>query len=121
MQKSKFGVSTIILILIFLGIFGGAYFYYNQNYGGDQYYTKITNNGKKMERDSGSVYYHYNLPSYNKDGQKNNIKFNSYDLDRPLKKNAYLKIKYNQHRKEVLSWEKVDANKVPTAAKDKLD
>ncbi|GAY73958.1 DUF1093 domain-containing protein [Lentilactobacillus kosonis] len=48
------------------------------------------------------------------------MKFTSGPITRPLKMGAYLKVSYNEKRSQVISWEKVNKNDVPTKALAKL-
>lgn len=122
-MKKGIIISGIVTVLL-LVTFGGAYYWYNANYGTESYYTQIVTNGTKSvdTDDNGNKYVHYsyNQAIYNKDGQKIMTEFNSVEA-RPLKRNAYLKIGYNAHRKQVISWEKVDKQNVPKKALDKLN
>ncbi|EOA09365.1 YxeA family protein [Pediococcus acidilactici] len=102
---------------------GGAYFWYKSNYGTENYYTQITNQGTKIveKDDSGSqvVDYMYHQPIYDQNGQKVMAKFRG-GLGRPLKLHAYLKVGYNTKRHQVISWEKVAKKDVPKAALKQL-
>lgn len=108
-----------------LFVFGGAFWYYQTNYGGKIYYTKITTDGKvidvkKMNSDKLlMVDYVYELPAYNKEGEKINTEFQS-TIGRRLKKGAYLKLKVNKI-KGVLSWEEVGEKDLPIVVKEKLN
>jgi uncharacterized protein (TIGR01655 family) len=110
--------SSIVIILILL-TFGSAYFWYDANYGTQNYYTQITDKGTKiLEKDDSNnqhVNYIYQQPIYNRDGQRVDAQFKS-NMERPLKLHAYLKIGYNAKRKRVISWEKVAKKDVPKAA-----
>lgn len=63
--------------------------------------------------------YNYNLPGYNKEGEKKDLEFAAFK-DRPLKMNAYLKVTWNKN-KGVTSYEEVKGSEVPEKAKEKLD
>ena len=108
----------IIAFIVLLPI-GLGYTWYHSNYGTTAYYTKITTTGeRKTEKDSSGktyVYYHYSQPTYNENGNKKTLTFNTV-RPRPLKMNAYLKIGYNDNRQRVINWEKVDQRDVPKAA-----
>ncbi len=110
-------ISIIVLVAIFLGGSFAAYRYY---YMGESYYTKITTNGEKhTEDDPKNTYYTYNQPAYNEEGHKKEVSFSEF-RERPLKMNAYLKLKVNP-RKGVLSWEEVTIDQVPKAAAKQLE
>ncbi|GEP20230.1 YxeA family protein [Pediococcus argentinicus] len=121
----KKGMITGIIVAIIAVIgFGGAYYWYQLNYGATDYYTQITTGGTKQVKkfDNGSKYtiYHYDQPIYDKNGDSVKTEFNSVE-DHPLKMNAYIKVGYNKHREQVLNWEKVDHNQVPKKALEKID
>ena len=67
-------IASGIIVAIFLFIFGGAYFWYKSNYGTENYYTQIINQGTKIveKDDSGSqvVDYMYHQPIYDKMANK---------------------------------------------------
>ncbi|BCA86505.1 amino acid ABC transporter ATP-binding protein [Enterococcus saigonensis] len=90
--------------------------------GGEQYYVKITTNGQREDgkSDSGEniTQYKYSLPGYDKEGNEKQMDFSAFK-DRPLKKDAYLKITWNKN-KGVTSYEEVTKADVPNAAKEKL-
>ncbi|KAF0467335.1 YxeA family protein [Pediococcus pentosaceus] len=108
-----------VVVVILLITFGSAYFWYNSNYGTQDYYTQIVDKDTKfVEKDDSNrsyVNYAYHQPAYNQAGQKITVKFNG-NLERPLKLHAYLKIGYNAKRNQVISWSKVDKKDVPKAA-----
>lgn len=116
-------IASGIIVAIFLFIFGGAYFWYKSNYGTENYYTQITNQGTKIVEKDGSgnqvVDYMYHQPIYDQNGQQVMAKFRG-GLERPLKLHAYLKVGYNTKRHQVISWEKVAKKDVPKAALKQL-
>lgn len=117
-------IASAIVTLLLLIAFGGAYYWYNTNYGVENYYTQITTNGTKDvdKDDDGNKYvtYNYKQAIYDAKGKKIITEFNSA-MARPLKRNAYLKIGYNEHRHQVISWEKVAKKAVPKPALEKLN
>ena len=115
----------ILSAIILIAFIGAPMFLYHKYQGGIYYYTKITqapisttdatdDRGIKQ----GSIYT-YDLPSFDKEGKEKNIEFDAYK-DKPLKENAYLKIKVNDI-KGVLSWEEVQKSDLPTKVKEKLN
>lgn len=91
----KMGKKILMLvILISLGFYGMYYMTYPQ-----YYYVKITVDGK-LEAGSNEIYV-YTLKGYNEKGEEKNLEFSTHpDLKRPFKKNAYLKVKYTNWKKE---------------------
>lgn len=89
---------------------------------GDDYYVQITNDGERIvnKDDSGNQYvdYKYSLPGYDKNGEEKQLTF-SAAKDRPLRKEAFLKITWNK-KKGVTSYEEVQKKKVPEKAAEKL-
>ena len=121
MKHSK-KILTVIVIAIIIAV--PAYLY-NKFQGGTYYYTQITKEPTKVEDSlddrgikQGSVYT-YNLASYDNKGTEKDIQFDAYK-DKPLKQNAYLKIKVNDI-KGVLTWSEVQKNDIPTDALSKLN
>jgi uncharacterized protein (TIGR01655 family) len=109
----------IILILIF-----GAYKITEMTVmGGDDYYVKITTDGKKVvEKDDKNrefVSYAYSLPGYKEDGTEKDMEFKGMN-PRPLKKDAYLKVTWNKS-KGVTGYEEVQEADIPKKAADKLE
>ncbi|MEQ7193723.1 YxeA family protein [Enterococcus avium] len=102
---------TIALLL------GGYYLWYHQNYSTQEYYTKITTNGERINvaiKNGKETYphYRYHLNAYNQKNEKKEVEFNSVDSV-PLKKDAYLVLHVNK-KKGVIGWEEVKASKVPS-------
>lgn len=119
-KKLLSGLSIIIVLLIPILIYQ---LWYVPNYTGDDYYTYIGKSYKEVieKDDSGNELptYYYNQDSFNRNGTKKLLKFDSA-IGRPIKPNNYIKISYNDHRKRVLSWEKVKKNQVPRKTLDRL-
>ncbi|WP_270344912.1 YxeA family protein [Enterococcus thailandicus] len=113
-------IGLIALLAVF---FGGSLFAYDYFYGGETYYTEITTNGEKHTElsDNGESYtaYTYKQNAYNKNGEKKRVTLNEM-RERPLKLNAYLKLKVNP-RKGVMSWEEVKETDVPKEALEKME
>ncbi|MFD1429476.1 MULTISPECIES: YxeA family protein [Lacticaseibacillus] len=116
----KFLIGLVVLVVL---VFGGLKLYSVTNYGGTSYYTQITTDGKKITQkdDNGATYtdYEYTLVGYDENGAPRTLNFNA-NKARPLKKNAYLKLVYNE-KKGVTSWEAVDDVDVPKQAMTKLE
>lgn len=118
MKKLLIGLAAF-LVLAFAGfkIFEHVY------YGGGTYYTQITTDGEKIAQkdDKGNTYddYRYELPGYDKNGEKQDLDFNA-NRATPLRKNAYLKVTYNQ-KKGVTQWEAVAKQDVPDKALNQLN
>lgn len=112
----------LITAIILVAFIGTPMYLYHKYQDGTYYYTKITRepiniNDAIDDRGvkQGSIYT-YNLPSVDKDGKEKQIEFDAYK-DKPLKQDAYLKIKVNDI-KGVLSWEEVNKNDIPTKAEE---
>lgn len=117
-------IKKLIALLIVLGIFlGGSFIAYDYFYGGATYYTKITTNGEKevdsADNDMDVSIYVYDQNAYNAQGEEKAVTLREA-RERPLKMDAYLKLKVNS-RKGVISWEEVTASQVPDKALDQLD
>ncbi|MBO0458089.1 YxeA family protein [Enterococcus hulanensis] len=90
--------------------------------GGDDYYVQVTTDGERIdEKDSsGNSYvdYEYSLPGYDKNGEKKVLNFNA-SKDRPLRREAFLKVTWNE-KKGVTSYEEVTQKQLPKKAAEKL-
>ncbi|MGM0216360.1 YxeA family protein [Enterococcus sp. AZ109] len=90
--------------------------------GGDSYYVQVTTDGQKQtERDDQGqnyVNYDYVLPGYDQNGEEKDMDFSSMK-NRPLRKDAFLKITWNKN-KGVTSYEEVQKKDVPKKAQEKL-
>lgn len=109
-----------VLLIILVGIVG---YYCYSNYTGQEFYTQITTDGEpSISRDDTGkeiTYYEYKLVAYDKKGLEKKVTFNGV-ANRPLRKDAYLKLKYNV-KKGVLSWEEVQKGDIPKKAAEKLN
>ncbi|HLQ40625.1 MAG TPA: YxeA family protein [Tetragenococcus sp.] len=117
MKKLLIGIVSLLLV-----IFGGLKLADAMVMGGTDYYVQVTQAGTKEESedDQGNLLtsYTYELPGFNEQGNKKDLQFRAIK-DRPLIKGAFLKITWNKN-KGVTSYEQVDRNDIPTAAKTKL-
>lgn len=114
----------IIIALILIACIATPMYLYHKYQGGTYYYTKVTKEPSKTEDalddrgiKQGSIYT-YNLSGFDDKGTKKELEFDAYK-DKPLKENAYLKIKVNDI-KGVLTWEEVQQNDIPNKAKEKI-
>ncbi|CAM3316515.1 YxeA family protein [Vagococcus fessus] len=103
----------VLLSLIMLGSLIGGYRYF---YGWEDYYTKITTNGRSFTSGGKDPFkeYAYELPAYDAEGNKKEVEFNS-TIGRPIKRNAYLKLTISK-RYGVTSWEELKEEKLPPKA-----
>lgn len=118
MKKVLIGLVVLVVL-----VFGGLKIFEITNYGGTTYYTKITNTGQRVtDRDNAGnkhISYAYDLSGFDERGGLQQLKFNA-NRDRPLRKNAFLKVTYND-KKGVTSWESIPRSQVPKAALAKLE
>ena len=117
-MKKILSITVVTLALVV-----GAWFAIEQIFrGGDTYYTQITTNGEyhPYKDDAGNTIsdYSYKLPGYDADGRKIALSFYA-NKNRPLKRNAYLKVIY--HKGDVRSWEQVSRSAIPKKALVQLD
>ncbi|MTD38712.1 YxeA family protein [Erwinia sp. CPCC 100877] len=112
----------VTFLLPFILLLAGAWFGYNYYFGGKDYYTRITTTGEVKSGNfaNGEKYteYNYKQTAYDKNGKKTVQEMREV-RDKPLRINAYLKLKVNP-RKGVLSWEEVSEQEVPKKALAKL-
>lgn len=110
------------LVLTVVLIFGGLKIAETVVMGGTDYYVQITDDGTKTieQDDSGNsmTKYKYQLTGYDKEGNAKVLDFSAFK-DRPLKRDAYLKLTWNQ-KKGVTSYEEVQKNDLPQKAEKKL-
>ncbi|MGX7204995.1 YxeA family protein [Enterococcus pingfangensis] len=89
---------------------------------GDEYYVQITTEGQRIDGkdDNGNAYvdYNYSLPGYDDEGKEKKLNFNAAK-DRPLRREAFLKVTWNK-QKGVTSYEEVSQKEVPKKALAKL-
>lgn len=116
----KLLIGLVVLVVL---VFGGLKLFEITNYGGATYYTKVTTDGKKIvdKDDQGNKYtdYEYQLTGFDENGRAWALTFNGNKAT-PLKKNAYLKLTYNE-KKGVTSWEAVSSVDVPKKALTELN
>jgi uncharacterized protein (TIGR01655 family) len=114
--------SLLKIFIPLLLICGVSWYFYQEYFGGEDYYTQITTSGQKgtSQSSSGEVMtlYTYHQKAYNKKGAEKVEKLSEY-REKPLKMNAYLKLKVNK-RKGVLSWVEVTEKEIPAAALKKI-
>ncbi|MGR6341788.1 YxeA family protein [Priestia megaterium] len=118
MKKSIIVIAVVLVILI-----GGLFFMQNVNlnrFGADEYYTQINGEGTKMEdkTSDGTIYisYEYELPAYDKDGNKETLTFTS---SKQLRENAYLLL-FVKDGKGVTSYQEVAADELPEKVAEML-
>ncbi|MGM0336896.1 YxeA family protein [Enterococcus sp. AZ008] len=106
----------ILFLGCFIVLYGGvAYMVYPQTY-----YVKITQNGELCNSSSEFKTYYYKLNGYDRNGNEKKLAFSTHpDLNRPFKKNAYLKIIYN-NLKQVIEYKEVSQKDVPPKALNKI-
>lgn len=118
MKKFWIGLGILVFVL-----FAGLQVAQVVIMGGDSYYVQITTDGEKVaaKDDQGNPLneYKYELPGYDKDAKKKNLEFLAIK-DRPLKKEAYLKVTWNKS-KGVTSYEEVQKNDIPEKALKQLE
>lgn len=115
----KLLIALLALVgIVFVGLKAADYFVM----GGESYYVQITTDGQQEESADNQgetvMKYNYSLPGYDKDGKEKEMEFSAFK-DRPLKRDAYLKITWNES-KGVTSYEEVTKDEIPQAAKEKL-
>lgn len=111
---------ALIILLALAAILLGGFFYISKTYlSGDAYYVKITTDGTRIEDtyDDGSplIDYKYELTGYDESGQTKKLVFNG-NKDRPLRKNAFLKVTYSEKKHGVTQWEEVGEKDIPEKA-----
>lgn len=110
----------VILSIVIIGSGLGLYYYY---YGGGSYYTEITSEGKEIVHIVDDTKeeindYQYSQPAFNENGDERQLTFNG-SIGRPLKHNAFIKLKVNRI-KGVVSWEEVTKDTIPEKALSRI-
>lgn len=118
MKKLAIGLISVIAILV-IGYQLAEHFIM----GGDSYYVQITTDGEQIDvkSDNGDHFtdYQYELKSYDENGKEKEVTFNG-NKERPLRKEAYLKLTWNAE-KGVTGYEEVQKSEIPQKAQEKLD
>lgn len=112
----------LVFLIIFSLLGGGAWYMVHPQY----YYVKITEDGTK---DSGMILnngekvytYSYSSKGYDKNGREKELTFSTHpDLNRPFKRNVYLKIRYTNWKQEN-GYEEVKRSDIPKKALNKIE
>lgn len=110
--KTKLFIGLLSLSLI---VCGGLWKLYNDNYGGNIYYTQIlVTPEKENEKDSKSnnwSVYNYDQNVYSETKETKIVHMREH-RNSPLRLNAYLKLLVND-KKGVLTWEEVEKSEIP--------
>ncbi|MDR2976009.1 MAG: YxeA family protein [Streptococcaceae bacterium] len=116
MKKVLFSFAAIVILL-----FGAMKVWESISYGGTSYYAQIKSDGKKYEdkSDSGEIYtrYEYNQAAFKNSGDEKSVTFTA---DHNLRKEAYLKLTYNES-KGVTNWEEVQKSEISKSALDGIN
>lgn len=114
MKKLLIGLGAFIIIA-----FGGYRLADHLIMGGESYYVQITTDGEKQvdRADGGQEIISYRYE--HKEGKEKIMDFNG-SQERPLRKDAFLKVTWNKN-KGVTSYEEVQAKDIPSAAQEKLN
>ncbi|MCR8845321.1 YxeA family protein [Paenibacillus sp. SC116] len=117
----KKSITIMMLVVLVSVLMAGCNI---QRLGADEYYVKITGEGKMEDG-----FRYYTLKGYDKDGTEKEITFVSHKEESKgkLREDAYLRIyakpkdKSKKEINEVTSYEEVKADELPPKAKEKLD
>lgn len=102
----------ISIILVLAAVFVASSFLFgNKSY----FYTQIDNSKYTISHQKDNTYYSYVLTSYDENGNKRELKF---DTIRELRNSAYIKLKANTIG--VIDWEEVQWAEIPRSAQEKL-
>ncbi|MDR2977613.1 MAG: YxeA family protein [Streptococcaceae bacterium] len=116
MKKVLFSMAAIVIVL-----FGAVKVWESINYGGTSYYAKIKGDGQKYDEktDSGEIFtrYEYQQTAFKSSGDEKTVKFTA---DHNLRKDAYLKLTYNE-TKGVTNWEEVKKSEISKSALEGID
>lgn len=109
----KIIITVIVSIVLVLGavFLASSFLFGNQYY----FYAQIDNSKYTISHQKDNTYYSYVLTSYDENGSKRELKF---DTIRELRNSAYLKIKANTIG--VIDWEEVQWVEIPGSAQEKL-
>lgn len=120
----KKSLKMIFLLVGFLSFSGISFFIYNYYEGGTDYYIKVYSDPtdkKDALDDKGQIQgteFFYTMSGFDKDGAEKEIDFTVLK-ERPLRKNAYIKLRINKKRGP-LRWEEVSEQQLPQKAQNKL-
>lgn len=112
---------VIVGFFIAVIVIGAGYTVYQMNYGTQDYYTQVNQDGKKTtgKTKTGLVWsnYEYKQKSYAKNGDEKEMTFTA---THNLKHEAYLKIEYNKN-KGVMKWSEIQKKEIPEKALDNIN
>lgn len=117
-------MKKIIGIVLLTGIIslGGiaAYMVHSQR-SGVEYYVQLTQEGMKKGKqyDAETVTYDYHETGVNEEGEVKELEFSSF-IARPLRKDSYLVLVYNENN-GVVSYREVEKREIPEKAMEKLE
>ncbi len=119
-KKVLIGITALVVIGA-----SGLMIKVKMDHSGTTYYTCIVNEGFKSSeqmaeknKDSNIVEYKYNEPAFDKDGNRKELTFMSYQ-DRAIKKGAYLSVVYNE-KNGVIGYSEVSKDEIPSKAMEGL-
>lgn len=118
MNIKKIILSISLIILIAIGWVG-----YNvyKEHTGENYYIQLVNDPISCKNlNNGEVECQYKEKGYNDEGNERIMEFSSF-RERPLKKDAYLVVTYNNIRKGVIKYKEVKKGEIPKKALEKLE
>ncbi|GKU75617.1 YxeA family protein [Paenibacillus sp. L3-i20] len=115
-----FGTIAVIMAALFIGFILITQNVNINRLGTELYYLEITTDGKakttKISANETVTSYEYNLPAFDKDGNKATYVFTS---EKQLRKNAYLTL-FIRDKEIVQSYQEVTVEEIPEAAASQL-
>ncbi len=110
-----------LLLVVIIGSLGIGYKIY-KNHIGENYYVQLINEpvSCKENKSEGSVECKYKEKGYNEEGGEKIITFTS-NIERPLRKDAYLLVVYNNSGNYAVKYKEVKKDEIPKKALEKLE
>ena len=108
-------IATIVLGVLLLGAVAGVFYLTNTD-NASTWYVRVDDAIARQKADGDEEVWEYTLDAYNERGEHRQLTFTA---GKRLRDGAYLKLGYMPVR-EVVSWEEVQPEQVPDAARGQL-
>lgn len=108
-------IATIVLGILLLGAVAGVFYLTNTD-NASTWYVRVDDAVARQKADGDEEVWEYTLDAYNERGEHRQLTFTA---GKRLRDGAYLKLGYLPVR-EVVSWEEVQPEQMPDAAREQL-
>lgn len=108
-------IAAIVLGIVMMGAVAGVFYLTNTN-NASTWYVRVDDAVAKQKADGDEEVWEYTLDAYNERGEHRQLTFTA---GKRLRDGAYLRLGYLPVR-EVVSWEEVQPEQMPDAAREQL-